>query len=269
MKKQGLPRRFIGKHPIWGETKRTQAVDGSIKPTMMGVPWKESPYYWWWYALRLNADYEKVCKAKGKTSNRKLARLYKDFGDVHTGGFKEWWRQGARGAELFAEPPAPLRVKTLEASELKDYEEVIEGKQAIVVAIPLSLTKREIASALKKEVAKVHRGGTRGFHALKSRQADSEAKYTLSPYKDIASLKDALKAVEMRRKGKRLLDIAYEFERIRKSEERGRARGNEDYWIQESNISRMVKQGECIITNTANGLFPLRAIPKKKAPKKN
>ena len=53
-------------------------------------------------------------------------------------------------------PPAPLRVKTLEASKLKNYEGVIGGKQAIVVAIPRSLTKREIASALKKEVAKVH-----------------------------------------------------------------------------------------------------------------
>ena len=88
-----------------------------------GVPWKESPYYWWWYALRLNEQYKRVCDKGGKTSNQKLAKVYRDFGDVHgNNSFKGWWRENNRGAELFAEPPAPLRVHTLKQGDLEDYE---------------------------------------------------------------------------------------------------------------------------------------------------
>ena len=36
----------------------------------------DSPYYWWFMFLRLNADYKATCKAKGKG---KCAELYKDL----------------------------------------------------------------------------------------------------------------------------------------------------------------------------------------------
>jgi len=238
----GLPRQFMGNHPLWGETKRTRGKDGEILSTSRGVPWKQSPYYWWWYALRLNETYKKVCE-KGSTSNRKLNKLYKDFGNIHEHDFKTWWRRS--GAELFGEPPAPIRVTSVKSDKLTDYAEAIDSGQAVMIAIPLWLTRREITSSVKKVVASAH-DGHRGRPSIKYRQNKSQAKYQLSHYRDIYSVQQAILAAEGRRQGKLLKSIANDYEPL-------------------SNVSRRVRDGETIIKATADGVFPLRRPPTSKS----
>lgn len=256
----------MGRHPIWGESKRTSWGDGDIKQTAMGVPWEESPYYWWWYALRLNEKYKRVCDKGGKTSNQKLARVYRDFGDVHgNNSFKVWWRENNRGAELFAEPPAPLRVHTLKQGDLEDYETVISNEQAMVIAVPLWLSKREIYASIKKEVDKVH-PAKRGKPALKNRQDNSQARYKLSHFRDIRSLTEAIRAAELRNNGLKLREIR-EARHLSLNEEYEKA-GRDIPWMESSNIHRLVVQGRSIIEHTAKGLFPIRELPKLRKPKK-
>ena len=149
--RSSLPVRFMGKHPIFGKTKRTRDGEGNAKRTETGVPYKESPYYWWWRALQLSEAYQQVCHSKGRTSSATLAKVYADFGDVFTQTFEIWWR--ANGARLFGEPPAPMTVRTLEVNEVETIQETVATKQTLLVAIPLFLTKREIATAVRKIVA--------------------------------------------------------------------------------------------------------------------
>lgn len=52
--------------------------------------------------------------------------------------------------------------------DLEDYETVISNEQAMVIAVPLWLSKREIYASIKKEVDKVH-PAKRGKPALKNR----------------------------------------------------------------------------------------------------
>jgi len=63
-----------------------------------GAPsYKASIYYWWWEFLKRNCKYQSTCKRLGRG---KLAKLYRDFGNIFEHDFLTWWRshQG-----LFAE----------------------------------------------------------------------------------------------------------------------------------------------------------------------
>ena len=236
MKVNSLPVRFMGKHPVFGKTKRTRTADGQIKNTATGVRFDKSPYYWWWKALRLSEDYEVVCRNKGKSNKKSLHELYSDFGDVFTDDFEKWWRE--RGEKLFGEPPAPINVKIVEFNNIEDYRVTIETGQTLLVAVPLFLTKRDIASSLRKLIAKQH-SGTRGRSAVQERETKSKAKYKLRHYKGIEPIIRALEIVEKRRQGVLLKNLAK----------------NTDEEL--SSISRVERMGKAIIKGVEKGQFPL------------
>ncbi len=231
-----LPVRFMGKHPVFGKTKRTKSADGQIKKTATGVPWDKSPYYWWWRALRLSEAYQEVCSKKGKRSDLKLAQLYADFGDIFATEFEDWWK--ANGARLFGEPPAPMRVSALAFTNLHDYEETVQSGQTLLIAIPLFLTKREIAASVRKLVAKKH-GGARGRSSVQDREEKSKAKYKLKHYKGIEPIIRSLEIVEKRRQGVLLKNLAKHPDEELPS------------------ISRMERMGKSIIKGVERGQFPL------------
>ena len=233
--RSSLPVRFMGKHPIFGKTKRTRDASGGIKRTEAGVPYDKSPYYWWWRALQLSEAYQQVCQSKGRTSNASLVKVYADFGDVFSQTFEVWWR--ANGARLFGEPPAPMTVRTLEADEVETIRDTVDKKQTLLVAIPLFLTKREIATAVRKIVAKNH-SGKRGRSSVATRQAKSHALYKLKHFKGIDPIERALTVVEQKRAGVMMKTLMKE---------------NEDA----PSVSRARRMGETIIKNVERGLFPV------------
>ena len=52
----------------------------------------QSPYFWWWTYLRLSKDYWWTCVRKGMTDDPRLRSMYRDFGDVFSMTFEDWWR---------------------------------------------------------------------------------------------------------------------------------------------------------------------------------
>ncbi len=239
MTTNSLPVRFMGRHPVFGKTKRTRAEDGQIKNTASGIRFDKSPYYWWWRALRLSEDYEVVCRNNGQTTKKSFSELYADFGDVFENEFEQWWRQ--RGEGLFGEPPSPMSVKIIEFKNIQDYRETVESNQTLLVGVPLFLSKRDIAAALRKLVAKKH-GGIRGRSSVQDREKKSKAKYKLKHYKGIEPIIRSLEIVEKRRQGVLLKNLAKHPDEELPS------------------ISRMERMGKAIIRGVEKGQFPLTSF---------
>jgi hypothetical protein len=64
--------------------------------------WQWSVYYYWWEYLRRHDGYRATCERGGKG---RYAKLYADFGDVHSGDFWNWW---TAHEHLFCEPSPRL-----------------------------------------------------------------------------------------------------------------------------------------------------------------
>lgn len=121
------------------------------------------------------------------------AELYEDFGDVHAVDFKTWWTTGDRGARLFAEPAVTSSVIPLLPSDISAIQDSWESGSQLVIAIPLTFSKRAILSHVKTILQKRHKRG-RGQRVMK----DSKAEYPVSAQFRVSSLKTDLEAYDLR-----------------------------------------------------------------------
>lgn len=167
----------------------TYPTFGTVKRPKADFAWKSNVYYWWWEYLRRNAAYEKCCKQNGKG---KLAKLYKDFGDVHSVDFKTWWNEGNRGARLFAEPPAELVLQERTYDETMKLEKW-NTDEVMVVIVPLTQSKRHLAKRFNTLLKNRH-SGERGKRLLEK----SRALYKVTGQFKIDSLRTSLAAYDMR-----------------------------------------------------------------------
>lgn len=108
---------------------------------------------WQWEFLRLSKDYWMVCQtssgANARTKDERLAKVYRDFGNIYDCDFKDWWKR--RGASIFweeTESPRVVEIAEDYASRAKDREE------KILIEVPIVLTKltamRQIGKILKR-----------------------------------------------------------------------------------------------------------------------
>ena len=165
---------FLSKHPTFG-TKNNRKNIGFQK---------RSPYYWWWQYLRRNKNYLECCERGGKG---KLAKLYKDFGDVRDDDFRVWWMKEQRGARLFSEKPSITSLKELK--EKTEWEDTWSKEEVLVVAVPLSQNKRDLQKYFSRLLKKRHtakRGRVEGVFK------NSSAEYKLSRNFTVQSLETAL-----------------------------------------------------------------------------
>jgi hypothetical protein len=232
----------MSKHPVFGRTKQTGKGSGAIKDTKKGVKYTESPYYYWWRALTLSEPYKALCKSNGEGGNEKLREVYADFGDVFACEFDQWWRK--KGAALFGEPQGPDRVTRISIAEVDAYKASVDAKQALLLIIPLSISRRVIASDVKRLIAKNH-SGKRGRSKEAESLAKSGARYKVRHYKSIVGLRWALHVFEKRREGKLLKELA---------------RGG--YADDPTSVSRARRLGETIIRGVEQGVFPLTIVRK-------
>lgn len=94
----------------------------------------DSPYYWWFKYLQLNAEYQKEIKLKGKG---KLSKLYADFGNVNM-PFNLWWRDKKY---LFAEQPKKFKMTVASnANELAPFG----SKDALNLILPLDWSEKNL-----------------------------------------------------------------------------------------------------------------------------
>lgn len=147
-------------YPTFGRTRKP--FDEANPPSSV----TDSPYYWWFMFLRLNAEYKKTCLAKGRG---KYAAIYKDLGDIHAINFKEWWRAKAH---LFSEPKKGFKMKIA-----KDINEIapFNNPEVLNLVVPLTWSQRSLKKSFSSLVLKLVEKGKRGVSV-----EASEANYRLS-----------------------------------------------------------------------------------------
>lgn len=215
------------------------------------IPPKRSVYYWWYEYLKRNERYRRCCESGGKG---RLGRLYMDFGDVFTGSFKTWWEEDQRGERLFAEPPAPVRLKELRVADDWDVEWTRDG--VMVVVVPLSEPKRRINRWFKRVLDRRH---TRrpGYPTKK----ESGATYKVHRKFSVLALEQMLMVYDLRQAepeltladiGKRLKLVPSAMPKVGDSISLLRRKRN----TMAATVSRYLKKAEAYIRNTAAGKFP-------------
>ena len=225
---------------------------------------ERSPYYWWWQYLRRNADYLACCERGGKG---KFAKLYADFGDVRDGNFHRWWTEHQRGATLFAEQP--LTVKFGELTQASDWQPRWDSEDVMVIAAPLTMSKRALKGAFAKLLDKRHKGNKSGRPSLAKLKSVSTARYTLEHNYTINGLMNALVCYDLwvenqfKPKSEQLklweLGKALKInkEAIKDAESKHTADRLIGRNVLAATVSRYVKQAKSMIENTGQGKFPV------------
>lgn len=239
---------FVATHPLFGRVNNRLPISYQ----------QRSPYYWWWAFLRRNEEYLACCANGGEG---RLKGLYADFGDVSNDNFHAWWKGERRGSVLFAEKPLPLNLKELKDSS--EWNTDWTGDAVMVVAVPLSLSKRHLQSKFA-QLLKVRHGGKRG-RKTGSEGYVSTAKYRLHRAVSVETLRIQLAvydAVIAKRQGlsdKKLWEIGQEMRLVRSAMP---AKGDHPHDTENkrkamaSAVSRHFKAAERIIANVVKGEFP-------------
>ncbi|BDT77884.1 hypothetical protein PKF023_16870 [Polynucleobacter yangtzensis] len=199
------------------------------------------------------------CERGGKG---RLAKLYKDFGDVREDNFKKWWTEGGRGATLFSENVPELTLREL--SDKSQWDEAWTADEVLVVAIPLTSSRRYIQSRLIRLLDKRHHAEKPG--RKKSNLAQSTASYplernytienlqkTLQVYDKYLQVKDEKPKVPLWKIGEqmRLVRTAMTSDDISLNEQQDRRN------VMGASVKRYIANAEKLIANTAKGRFPL------------
>jgi hypothetical protein len=241
-----LQRHFSLKHPLFRKTK-----------TPTGVEWRKSIYYLWWEFLRRHDGYKATCENDGKG---RYAKLYEDFGDVHTLGFREWWTKGDRGARLFAEPAAPQTVQRLTKDDVASLGPDWDDEFVLVIAAPISLPKRYIQNRIAK-LLKSHHPGKPGKRTLK----ESRALYPVANQFNIHSLQIALAVYDLKKANPKmkLWEIAQQlrFTSTLNANEIGQTGQMASTAIGKKNtmgvaVRRKLDIAESVIDGVGKGIFP-------------
>ena len=101
----------------------------------------------------MNDDYRRCCQHGGRG---RMSHIYRDFGDVFKTDFRTWWLEGEQGVKLFAEPPAPEQLREL--YDKRDWDKNWTKETVLVVAVPLSFSKRQLQSRFARLLMARHSG---------------------------------------------------------------------------------------------------------------
>jgi hypothetical protein len=242
-------RRFLAPHPTFGTKKKPRTLSYQ----------QQSPYYWWWVYLRRNEDYLACCETGGRG---KLAKLYKDFGDVREDNFKKWWTESERGGNLFSENIAELTLRELQ--DKAEWDEAWTKDEVLVVAIPLTSSRRYIQSRLMRLLDKRHHADKPG--RKKSNLDKSTATYplernytienlqkTLQVYDNYLKVKDEKPKVPLWKIGEqmRLVPTAMTTDDMSMNERQVFRN------VMGASVKRYIANAEKLISNTSLGRFPL------------
>jgi hypothetical protein len=145
------------------------------KPPYKGAPPMQcSVYYWWWEFLKRHEGYKQTCLNGGKGE---YEELYRDLGNVHEGGFWEWWKAHQH---LFDEPLPPI-AKVIGKGDVKGL-----GDDILLIAVPKSQRLPQTIKQIKR--ALLAEGVKKG-----ERQKPSAAIYKVVSKPVLSGLYDALR----------------------------------------------------------------------------
>ena len=240
--------KFKGKHPTFGRGKRASPTGNQ----------EESHYYYWYQFLRRNEEY-RACCANGGTG--KLAWLYEKFGDVLNDNFKEWWTTDSRGFHLFSEERKPLQLKELDAPS--EWDTAWSKEHAMVIVVPLDIPRRYLLGFFARMLKQRH-SGKRGRKSMSSK-GGSTAAFPFYRNVSVAVLKKQLEvydAVIAKRRGENprtLAKIGEDLKLVKHAmphsrDDRDTAEDKRN--VMSASVSRLFRQAERIVANTAKGEFP-------------
>ena len=241
-------RRFLAQYPTFGTKNKPRSLSYQ----------QQSPYYWWWAYLRRNADYLACCENDGKG---KLAKLYKDFGDVREDNFKRWWTEGQRGGNLFAEKRGAMKLTLLE--DKSQWDDTWTQDQVLVIAVPLTSSKRYLQSRFARILKERHtakRGRTKKLLEMSNSQYPLERNYTienlrktLQVYDEYAVTRSASKKVPLWKVGENLRLVPTAMTSNKLMAEENFLRRN----VMAATVKRYLNNAEKIISGTSLGRFPV------------
>lgn len=210
--------------------------------------------------MRRNEDYLKCCENGGKG---KFAKLYKDFGDVREDNFKMWWKE--KGVELFSEKHVSEGgdMVLMELTDKSQWNEAWTSDKVLVVAMPLTSSKRYLQSRFNALLKKRHT--TRRGRQYKTFD-ESTAKYPLAKNYTIRNLETTLAVYDeyLKHKGQvpkvpnwkigqsmRLVPSAMTTDSMSMNERQVYRN------VMGASVKRYVTNAEKMIANAALGKFPL------------
>jgi len=258
-----MKRFFISQHPTFGSYKN---------PVAHKV--EQSPYYFWWLALTLNAKYWELCGSapqRLEKYERAMQKAFSDFGDVRYEGdkykaFACWWRRKANdvetmGEHLFSEPITATKVTLVD--DIEAATQSILDANSLLITIPKNLTRKQVDKALenifRKELTFEKGRQTRN-------PSRSNALYSLTKPVKAGSLKSAFDIIEAEREalanGRKLSNVQLADKvglKVEISEEtRAQQDGLAEYenYLLSTTVSRKKKLARTAIANAGIGIFP-------------
>ncbi len=238
-------RHFPYQHPTFGTDKRPAPSS----------KWKESIYYWWWEYLRRHSGYKRTCRQGGKG---RYAKLYEDFGDIHSCEFKAWWKE--RAVALFSEPKKEKLFAVIEGQIDQDD---IDNPNLLFIQVPLNLPIRNLTQRFAT-LMKHHHGGKRGIRHARS----SHAKYPVIGQPNINALMNTLKVYDYRQAHPelKLWEVALVLDQFKSFKPNTNPElkldGHNEKNLMTATVSRYLKKAEAMILNAGQGRFPDATVSK-------
>lgn len=192
--------------------------------------------------------------------------MYADFGDIREDNFHKWWTENQRGATLFAEQP--LTVKFGELKQAAEWQPHWDSEAVMVVAVPLSMSKRALKGAFARLLDSRHTGNKSGRPSMAKLKEVSTARYKLEHNYTISGLMTALAVYDLwvenqtRPKAERLTlweigkALNINKKAINRAESKLPYERLDGRNVLATTVSRYVKQARAMVANTAGGKFP-------------
>jgi hypothetical protein len=246
-----MRKHFLAIHPLIGTAN---------KPSALHLQ-QRSPYYWWWAYLKRNDEYIACCARGGRG---KLAKLYKDFGDVRSDDFRAWWGGSLqRGQHLYAEKPSELKLKRI--TKRNEWLDDWDGNADVAVfAVNMTIGKRKLQQMFAAALAQHHKG-KRGRPALGN--VKSTALYPLHRNYSQHNLRTMLETYDAwftnqalpKSQRKTLWEIGDSLKLVTSAI--SKSNDTKEDKITKHNVmsvavNRYVTNAKAIIANTSNGEFP-------------
>jgi hypothetical protein len=236
---QASKRHFAYRHPTFGTKNAPKSISH----------WQGTVYYWWWAYLRKNSDYIECCELAGSGP---ISGLYKDYGDVRSDNFKDWWTSEGRGIRLFGEPVAEEFVRKLRPGDLVPSDDGL-----LTLVFPLDLPARHLQARFNL-LLKQHHTGKKGIQAAKI----SRAKYRFEGQPNVPALKLSFQVYEYRLANptKALWEIGNEMPGVIRTQ---KIKAGDDQYTKDqkkkalaATVSRYIRRAKESIDRVGRGLSP-------------
>jgi len=216
---------------------------------------RSSPGYWWYRSLRLNDEYEYCCRHSGKGE---LAATYRDFGDVFSLDFPQWWLR--HGRKIFTETKPFKKTRQVESSDQLSRLSW-DPQNKIILEVPLTLKRQTVMRQIGRLIKKAYEG--REIDVFKSSTAK---RMILKSKMRMTTVENLLRVLETRNKypDLKLWEVGeragVELDLMARNKDEFPTLAMEHRRMTIA-VSRLLRQAKYLVTNAGYGRFPTIQVP--------